>query len=226
MKKVIVYGMNILSKMLYYDSLGNDNFEIACFAVDTDHLNGRNQMLGLPLVGMDEIQVLCPPDKYDMVALFDGYDCMRDREKKYIKAKSKGYTLRNYISSKADAPANISMGDNNIVMGQSHIGIEGVMGSNNLIRQSVYLGHGFKLGDNNVITAGCSIGGDCDFKNNCYIGLGSTIVNNTTIEEETLIGAGCVVIRNTEPYSKNVGNPSRIIGYHKEEGIVMSVHEQ
>lgn len=225
MKKVIVYGMNILSKMLYNDALGDDGFEIACFAVDTGHMGGRTQMLGLPLVDMDVVQQLYPPDEYDMVALFDGYDCMRDREKKYMRAKDKGYRLRNYISKKADVPENIPMGDNNIIMGQTHIGIEGRMGKNNLIRQNVYLGHGFKLGDNNVITAGCSIGGDCELKNNCYIGLGSTIVNNTIIEEETLVGAGCVLIRNTEPYSKNVGNPGRIIGYHKEEGMMMSVHE-
>jgi len=224
MKKVIVYGMNILSKMLYYDALGREDFQIACFAVDNEHLGGRKLMLGLPLVGMDEVDELYPPDEYDMVALFDGYDCMRDREKKYAKAKSKGYTLRNYISSKADVPPDTAMGDNNIVIGQTHIGIEGSMGDNNLIRQNVYLGHGFKLGNHNVITAGCTIGGDCEFKNNCYIGIGSTIVNDTTIEEETLIGAGGVVIKNTEPYSKNVGNPSRAIGYHKEKGIRMSVH--
>lgn len=36
----------------------------------------------------------------------------------------------------------------------------------------------------------------------------------------------CVVIRHTEPYSKNVGNPSKIIGYHEEEGIQMEVEHE
>jgi acetyltransferase-like isoleucine patch superfamily enzyme len=97
--------------------------------------------------------------------------------------------------------------------------MEGVMGNNNTIRQNVYLGHNFTLGNNNFIAAGSTIGGRCTIKNTCYIGLSAVIKNLTIIEDETLIGAGSVVIKNTEPYSKNVGNPSRIIGYHKEDGI-------
>lgn len=224
MKRVIVYGNTILSKMLFYDSANNDDFQIICFTVDKEYLNDT-EFLGLPLVDFEQILDLYPPDEYDMVAVLGGYSFMRNREKMYIKAKDKGYTLRNYLSPKADISPEIRMGENNIIFAQSHIGIGGRMGNNNIIRQNVYLGHDFNLGNNNFIAAGCNIGGNCKIKNTCYIGLGATIINNRTIEEETLVGAGSVVIKNTEPYSKNVGNPTRIIGYHKEEGIKMSVHD-
>lgn len=160
-----------------------------------------------------------------MLAIFEGYRSMRARDNIFSKAKSSGYKLRNYISNRADFAPDVKMGENNIIMGNTHVGFGGSMGDNNMIRQTVYLGHQFKLGNNNIITAGCTIGGHSDIKDHCYLGLGVTVIDHIKIAEETLIGAGSVVIRDTEPYSKNVGNPSRIIGYHQDQGVRMMIRE-
>ncbi len=224
-KKVIVYGNTTLSKMLYYDSLNHPDFTVVCFTADEEYLHD-DYFLGLPQIDFKNITEFYPPGEYDMIAILGGYSCMRNREKMYFKAAEKGYTLRNYVSPLCDITPEIEMGENNIIFGLTHIGIGGKMGSNNIIRQNVYLGHDFTIGNNNFIAAGCNIGGNCIIENTCYIGLGATITNNTSITEESLIGAGSVVIRHTEPYSKNVGNPSRIIGYHKEEGIMMKVNHE
>lgn len=222
MKKVIVYGNTILSKMLYYDALCHDGFEIACFTVDSCYLSS-NEFLDKPQVDFDIVETLYPPESFDMISVVGGYSNMRFREQMYKTAKQKGYALVNYISPKADITPEITLGENNIIFPNSHIGIGGIMGNNNIIRQNVYLGHDFRIGNNNFIGAGSNIGGNCKLFDTIYIGLGATIINNITVAEESLIGAGSVVIKNTEPYSKNVGNPSRVIGYHKEEGIKMSV---
>ena len=222
MNKVVIYGNSVLSQMLYFDSLNNNEFQIACFVVDREYFNGT-QFMGMPQIEIEKAVELYPPDRFDMLAVLGGYSCMRDRQKMYNKAKTRGYTLRNYISHKTDVLPGIEMGDNNIIFSRSYIGMRGKIGNNNIIRQQVYLGHDFKIADHNFIGVGCKIGGNCNIKNTCYIAMGSTIINNIIIEEETLIGAGSVVIRNTEPYSKNVGNPTRVLGYHKAEGIKMDI---
>ena len=221
MKPVIIYGNSVLSQMLFYDAGNHKDFVIACFAADKEYLSGST-FLGLPQIDFDHIDAQYPSSRYDMLAVLGGYSAMRSREKYYLKAKSKGYQLRNYIGKNVDMTALVQMGDNNIVFGPSHIGFEGVMGSNNIIRQNVYLGHNFDLGDHIFIGAGCNIGGKSIIKSTSYIGMGATILNDITIEAETLVGAGSVVIHNTEPFSKNVGNPARVIGYHAEEGIKMT----
>lgn len=224
-KKVIVYGNTILSKMLFYDSFKHADFDIVAFTVDEEYLDAE-EFLGLPQINFAEINKSFPSQEYDMIAILGGYTGMRNREKMYFKAKDKGYKLRNYISPSCDITSEISIGENNLIFGQSYIGPGGTMGSNNIIRQQVYLGHDFIMGNNNFIGAGCRIGGNCSIKNTSYLGLGVTIINNTSLAEETLVGAGSVVIRHTEPYSKNVGNPSRIIGYHQAEGIKMKVNHE
>jgi len=217
-KKVVIFGNTNMSKMIFYDAAGRSDFEIACFTVDKDYMD-CSEFMGLPLVDFAIVTDLYPPEEYDMLAVLSGYSRMRDKEKLYLRAKGKGYRMRNYISSRVDITPDVTMGDNNIILAMAHIGIGGIMGDNNMIRQNVYLGHDFVMGSNNVIGPGCTLGGNCVIKNTCYFGLGATVLDHMVIEEETLVGAGSVIIKNTEPYSKIVGNPGRIIGNHKEEGI-------
>ncbi len=220
MKKVIVYGNTILSEMLFYDAYNDENFEIAAFAVDSKYLN-HDKFLNLPLVDFTAINRLYPPKDFDLIAPFTGFRQLREREVFYKSAKEKGYQIRNYISRKADVSPDIIMGDNNLVFAQSHVGSKGQMGSNNIIRQQVYLGHEFEIGNHNVFSPGCNVAARCKIGNLCFIGIGATIIELTTISDETLVGAASLVIKDTEKYSKNVGNPSRTIGYHSETGIIM-----
>jgi hypothetical protein len=107
MKKIVIFGNTVQSAMVFYDALGRSDFEIACFTVDKEYMQG-SEFFGLPLVEFEKI----------------------------------------------------------------------------------------------------------------------SDINGITIEEEALVGAGSVVIKNTEPFSKNVGNPSHIIGYHKEEDIKLVVNHR
>lgn len=222
MKPVIVYGNSALSKMLFCDAEGDPNFQIVAFTAQRQYITGP-VLFGVPVIDACDIAALYPPDKFDMVLALGGYSDMRLRAQNYRDVKAMGYHLCNYLSRKADVMPGLQMGENNLVIGSAHIGMEGRMGNNNVIRQNVYLGHNFQLGDHNMISAGCTIGGYCSMGSACFVGLGATVINNVNVADETLIGAGSVVIRDTEPHSKVVGNPARVIGYHREEGIKMEV---
>lgn len=221
--EVIVYGSRMLAGMLYYDSLRHPDFKIVAFAQDEEFLDESGYYMGLPQVGLKSVTEKYPASSFDMIVLTASYQNMRCREDMYIKAKALGYQLRNYVSPSSIISPDVEMGENNLICEQVFLGARGNMGSCNTIRQQVYLGHDFQLGNNNVITPGCKIGGDCHIENNCYIGLNATIINNIMISEESLVGAGSVVIKNTEPFSKNVGNPSRVLGYHTEEGLKVNL---
>ena len=57
-----------------------------------------------------------------------------------------------------------------------------------------------------------SIGKKIVIKNNCWIGANSVVLKGVTIGEGAIIGAGAVVTKDIEPYSINVGVPTRKIG--------------
>lgn len=216
---IVVYGSRMLAAMLFYDACRHPDFKIAAFAQDEGYLDPSGRYLGLPQLPFAEVARHCPPHSHDMIVLTASYGDMRHRDGLYRKAKALGYRLRNYVSPSAIVSPGVEMGDNNFICEQVFLGAGGTLGSCNTIRQQVYLGHDFRLGDRNVITPGCKIGGQCVMENNCYIGIGATIRNGVRIAEESLVGAGGLVLRDTEPFSKNVGHPTRVLGYHREEGL-------
>lgn len=219
MKDVLVYGSRKLGEMLYADAQNHKNFNIVGFVVDASYINGDPHDSGLPLVAFESVEDQYPPEGYDMIVLTASFDKMRFRDSLYNKAVAKGYDLRNYISPSAIVSPDVIIGKNNIIMEMAYLGPSGKLGNSNIIRQMVYIGHDFTIGDKNVFAPKVSVGGDSRIGNSSYIGIGSTILNNKTIGDEALVGGGAVVIKDVEAYSKNVGNPSRCIGYHKETGL-------
>lgn len=53
-----------------------------------------------------------------------------------------------------------------------------------------------------------------------WIGNNAVVLSGVKIETGSVVGAGSVVTKNTLPYSINVGNPSRIIGYRFKKKII------
>ena len=211
-KKVGIFGMSVLTDMICRDVVDHDDFEIAAVTVDRAYMN-RDDCNGYPVVVFEEVENEYPPEEFDMLVVYTNMDNMRLKEKLFHRVKEKGYSLRNYISPKADCPSDLELGVNNIIMAHTYVGFKGKMGDNNFIRQKVYLGHEFNIGSHNTIGPGCRIGGHCNMEDCCYIGLGAVVNNKIKISKDTLVGSGAVVIRNTEECSVNVGNPSRVIRY-------------
>lgn len=222
-KKVIIYRAGQTGRMVYYDSLNHPTFKIACFAMEEKYLTAESELFGIPIVSDKEVKEMYPPNNYDMLIADERYENMRDRMEKYHNMKRLGYHLTNYISTQARLEPDIEMGENNIIFGQVHLGFGGTLGSNNIIRQQVYLGHNFNVGDNNVFKPGAIIGGFSVIEDYCFVGMGAVVKDEIKIERGSLIGAGSVIIRNVEPYSVNVGNPSRIIKYNNPEDFNIDV---
>lgn len=223
MKNVILYGSRKLAKMIYYDAINHPDFNIVAFVLDKAYIGDDKTYLDCPLVAFEDVSAIYPPSEYEMIALEASYHLMRDRGNLFQKAKNEGYILTNYISHLAHVAPTVNMGENNIIFAFAHLGEGGVMGNCNTVREQVYIGHDFLIGHLNVFAPSSTIGGSSQIQNNNYIGLGSTILNDKSIGEECLIGGGAVVIKDIESYTKNVGNPSRVIGSHKEEGLKVNL---
>ncbi|QRN85515.1 hypothetical protein JR334_11295 [Clostridia bacterium] len=218
MKPVVLYGTSPVSQMVFLDAKEQEDFQIVAATQKREDRN-NDTFFDIPLLDFHTITKEYPPEDYDMLLAISHITEIRYRQRLFETIKQMGYTMRNYISPRADVKDTSNWGENNIVMAGAHVGVNGILGDNNLIRQNTYLGHNFIVGDNNVISPGCCIAGDVVVKDGCYFGLNATVVDYLTVETETLVGAGAVVIKNTEPYSTNVGNPSRVIAYHSEKGV-------
>lgn len=219
MNKVIIYGAGSYGKVFFHEADKYGAIEIEAFTVDNAYMKNEKEC-GLQVVPFEDVDKIYPPAEYDMLVVC-GYSVMRNRRKMYEKAKKKGYKLVNYISPHAMLETEVKMGENNIIMANAFIGFDGEMGNGNIIRQNIYLGHNFCMGDHSIISSGCTIGGGCTIGDLIFFGIGVTSRSYVKYGSESLIGIGSNVVKDIEPYATYCGNPAKLVGYHKDTGVIV-----
>lgn len=221
MKKIIIYGAGPYAEIFFYDVInyGLDFLNPIAFTVDEKYMLSDN-FCGLPVYAFEKIELLYPPQLYDMIVIC-GYTRMRNRKEMFDKAKYKGYKLINYISSQARIEKEFEMGENNVVLAGAEIGHDGKMGDNNYINQNCYLAHNFILGSHNIFSAGCIIGGFSEIGNLNFFGYSVTSSGFRKVGDECLIGMGSVLTRDVDSFVKVYGNPAHVISRHFETGVII-----
>ena len=208
---IVIFGIGPISKTIFYSCRKHKTFDICCFTADRKYIK-EDTLCDLPVVAFEEIESLYPPQQLDMLVVNVGAVAgTASRKDMFLRAQQKGYHLVNYIDPKADVVDNVIMGQNNIIMANTHVGPSGKMGDDNFIRENTYLGHDFNIGSHNFLGSGCTFGGSCHIGNLNFIGLAVTFINDITIEDNNLIGAGSLVIRNIGIGGKYIGHPAKKI---------------
>lgn len=219
-EEVIIYGIGSFAELMNYYLKEDSNYKVCAFTVDKDYIN-CDSFINLPLIDFENINNLYPPSKYKMFIAI-GYKNMRNRKLLFDKAKSKGYELINYISSKSIIYNNLKISENNVIMGNVNIEPFVTIGDNNIIWSDTLIGHNARINSHNYISAKCLIAGDCKIEDLCFIGNGVVMINNLKIRNETYIIAGSTLLKSTEEYCRYIGFPAKIFGSnHKESGIII-----
>jgi len=215
---IVIFGIGPISKTIFYASKKSEKYDICCFTADQQYIK-KDTLCGLPIRTFEQIEMQYPPQKFDMLVVNVGAVAGTiSRKDMFIRAKNKGYNLINYIDDKADVVEDVIIGQNNIIMANTHIGPTGKMGDNNFIRENIYLGHDFNIGNHNFLGPGCNFGGSCQIGDLNFIGMGTVVINNIEIKNDNLIGAGSLVVKNIESRGKYMGHPAKKIAEHKQKG--------
>ncbi len=221
MKEIIIYGAGPFAELMLYHFTEDSDYRVVAFCLDKDYIKNRTSFCNLPLLTIEDIVLKYPTNKYNMFVAI-GYQVMRNREIMYIKAKKMGYTLVNFISSKANIHKNLVIGENNVIQSSCDIEPFVAIGNNNIFWTGTIVGHNARIGNHNYLSGGCGVGGNCIVGNLCFMGNAALMVNNLIIKDETYLISGCILLKSTKKYTRYHGNPSKLIGTHKELGIIIA----
>jgi sugar O-acyltransferase (sialic acid O-acetyltransferase NeuD family) len=217
--KILIHGTGTAGKLLYFEMLKDERYEISAFVCDDKYFSSK-EFLGKPLYKTSEIDKYFLPKTIKVIST-GSYSSLRERYNSYLEIKKKGYSFINYISKKAIVQPDIEIGENNIIYSGVYLDFFGKLGDCNIIRPNTYIGHNFDIESGVYIAPGCNIAGYSVIKELSFIGIGSTIKERICVEKETLIGAGALLTKNTEPYSKYIGSPAKKISEHKDTGVLL-----
>jgi len=199
MSKVVIFGAGKIADEAYYYLTNDSPHEVVAFTVDAEHLTGEK--LGLPVVAFEDITRTHPPADFKIFVAVGYQELNKFRARKYEEAKSKGYELVSYISSRASNFGNVEIGDNCFVLEFVTIQPCSRIGNDVFLWSGNHVGHHATVQDHCYIAGNCVISGNTVVEPYCFVGVSATIGHEVVIGAESFIGAGSLITKNVEPKS-------------------------
>jgi sugar O-acyltransferase (sialic acid O-acetyltransferase NeuD family) len=193
-RKLVLFGDSAFAEIAreYFDH--DSPYEVVAFTVTSDYLREPVKD-GLPVVPFEQVAELYPPDEHDLHVALVYNQLNRPRMQFYTAAKALGYTLANYVSSRAFVWRNVTMGDNVFIFEDNTVQPFVTLGSNLVLWSGNHIGHHSTLCDHSFISSHVVISGFCDIGPSCFFGVNSTVGNNVTVGADCLVGSGALVVR-------------------------------
>jgi sugar O-acyltransferase (sialic acid O-acetyltransferase NeuD family) len=208
-KKLIIFGDSAFAEIAYEYFTYDSDYEVVAFTVTEEFLK-KDNLFGLPIIAFEKINTIFSPKEYAMHIALTYSNLNRTRAHFYEKAKEKGYTLANYISSKAFVWRNVELGDNCFVFEDNTIQPFVKIGSNNVFWSGNHIGHHSVIGSHNFISSHVVISGFCTIGNANFMGVNSTMGNNISIGNDCLIGSAVHIVKNIHDGVLIKGTPNKI----------------
>lgn len=204
MAKLVLVGAGDVARLArHYFSTDSDH-QVVAFAVDAEFRKSES-FVDLPLVSLDQVTRLYPPTAYGMFVALSYRKMNQIRAAKYAQAKSLGYQLVSYISSRCSFLTDHAPGDNCFILEDNTIQPFVKIGSNVTLWSGNHIGHDAVIGDHCFISSHVVVSGHVQIDQNCFIGVNATLRDSIRVAEFTLVGAGALIMKNTAPRSVYLG---------------------
>ncbi len=211
-ERVVVFGTGSFAEIVHFYLTHDSDFEVAAFTVNESHLRER-ELFGLPVVPFERLEESYPPSSFKMYVAVGYKQVNKVRREIYAEAKSRGYELVSYVSSKATYWGDSTIGDNCFIQEDNTIQPFVTIGNNVVMWSGNHIGHHSTIGDHCFITSHVVVSGHANIGPSCFLGVNATIRDSISVGEACVIGAGALIMRPTEAGEVYLGSrtePARL----------------
>jgi len=198
MRQLVIFGTEATAEVIDFYFTHDSKYDVAAFTVDAAYLDG-DSFRGRPLVAFEDLPSKFPPEDYALFIAVGFQKMNAVRAKKFEEAKSKGYTLASYLSSKASVWPGFSPADNTFVMEDNTIQPFVTIGQDTILWSGNHVGHHSSIGAHCFVSSHVVISGRVKVGDFSFLGVNSTLRDGIALGEATMVGAGCLVLANTPP---------------------------
>ena len=193
-KPLVIFGSSEMAELASFYFTHDSDRKVVAFTVDDAYVE-EVQFNGLPMVPFSEVAKCYPTDTYDMHVALSYAKLNRLRQEKYEQAKTAGYALASYVSSRSVFWPDLEMGDNCFVLENQTIQPTVRIGSNVMIWSGNHVGHGTEIGDHTYIASHVVISGHCKIGQRNFFGVNSTLRDFCKIGDDCFVAMGASVTR-------------------------------
>lgn len=198
MSRLIIFGAGDIADVAHFYFQKDSPYKVAAFTVDRAYL-GEEVFNHLPVLPFDEVAERFPPTETDMFIAVSYARLNSVRKEKYLAAKSAGYRLATYVSSRATTWPGFMPGENCLILEDNTIQPFASMGNNVTLWSGNHIGHHSRIGSHCFVSSHVVISGGVEVGEQCFIGVNATVRDHVRIGERCVIGAGALIVADAEP---------------------------
>lgn len=161
--------------------------------VDPALPKGHSAMLGLAVLGGDEVLDDCRPDE---TALVNGVGSVKPgplRDAIYRRGLARGFRFASIIHPSAVVSWSAKVAEGTQVMAGCVIQCDASVGANSIINTRCSIDHDCRIGETVHVAPGATLSGAVTVGDGTHIGTGAVVIQGITIGRNSLIAAGAVV---------------------------------
>jgi sugar O-acyltransferase (sialic acid O-acetyltransferase NeuD family) len=209
LQKVVIFGTGVFAEVAHFYLTHDSDYKVVAFTVDRKFIK-RKHFLDLPLVPFESVQKTYPPGKFKMFIAVGYKNLNKTRAAKYAEAKSKGYSLITYISSRCVHWGDTKIGDNCFIFENQTIQPFVKIGNDVVIWSGNHIGHHSTIGDHCFISSHVVISGNTKIGSYCFLGVNATLRDGISIAEKCIIGAGALIMKDTKKGTVYIGKAGEL----------------
>ncbi len=179
--------------------------------LDVDEERHGSLVLGVPILGDDNMLDLYPADSVRLVNGLGSTQDLSRRASLYRNFKEKKYSFASVIHPSAIIARDVVIGEGAHIMAGVILQPGVIIGCNSIINTAASVDHDGIIGDHVHIAPGVVLSGNVCIGERTHVGTGATVIQGITIGSEAVIGAGAVVVRDIPDRVTAVGIPAKVV---------------
>jgi sugar O-acyltransferase (sialic acid O-acetyltransferase NeuD family) len=200
MSRVVVFGVGPIAELAHFYLTHDSPHEVVAFTVDDEYLR-EPSFRGLDVVSFETLEDVHLPGDVQLLLPISFKRMNHVRADRLAAAKTRGYDVISYVSSRATTFPSFECGENCFILEDNTIQPFVQIGDDVILWSGNHIGHHSVIQDHVMVTSQVVVSGGCTIEPHCFLGVNSTIRDETVIGRETLVGAGVTILHDTEPYS-------------------------
>ena len=203
-KRLVIFGSGEIAQLAHYYFRTDSNYEVVAFTVDAAYMTVPI-FCGLPVVPFEEVASRYSPMEYEIFVAISYSKLNKVRKEKYLMAKSLGYGVASFVSSRATVLNDGCIGENCFIFEDNTIQPFVTIGNNVTLWSGNHIGHHSTIKDHCFIASHAVVSGGVEIGEQCFIGVNSTLRDHIKVGDRCVIGAGVLLLADAEAEGVYIG---------------------
>ena len=215
-KLLLIVGAGEFADIAYEYFTHDSEYEVVGFAVEAKYLT-ETEKFGLKVHALEEVAQHVSPKDVEAHVAITSTDLNQVRERIVSLTRRHGYTLANYISSRAFVWHTAKLGENVFIFENNVVQHGVTLGDGVILWSGNHIGHQSEIGDFVFVSSHVVISGYTKIGRRSFIGVNASFADSLTLGDDCFVALGSVVNKSFTDagliLSGHHAEPSRVSAY-------------